>query len=107
VTPRFIIQPQARTDLAEQSAFLAQDSLDVAVRFLDAAERAFADLAEMPGMGRAIDVLNPRLEGLRQWHIRGFERYQIYYRDTGGGIEVLRVLHGARDIQRILEEDRE
>lgn len=59
----------------------------------------------MPGIGARKDVRNRRLAGLRQWRIRGFERYQIYYQETEESIEVIRVLHGARDIDRSLEEE--
>jgi toxin ParE1/3/4 len=33
--------------------------------------------------------------------LRHFMNYLIFYRPIGGGIDVLRVLHGARDIDRI------
>jgi toxin ParE1/3/4 len=46
-----------------------------------------------------------RLSTLRQWPIRGFENYLIFYLPTEAGIDVLRVLHGARDIDRILREE--
>jgi toxin ParE1/3/4 len=99
-----IILAAARRDLREQRDYIAQDSPAAAERFLAAAEAAFQQLAEMPGMGTRKRVRNARLAGLRQWRVRGFERYRIYYRATEESIEVLRVLHGARDIDRILEE---
>ena len=101
---RFIVLPAARADLGEQFEYIAQDSLNAANRFLEAAEAAFEQLAQMPGMGVLKDFGNPRLAGLRQWSIHGFERYLIFYRETDTGIEVVRVLHGARDIQRIFRE---
>lgn len=42
--------------------------------------------------------------GIRQWRLPGFENYLIFYRPLDDGVEILRVLHGARDIQRIFEE---
>ncbi len=39
------------------------------------------------------------------WPIRGFENYLVFYRPIEEGIEVTRVLHGARDIRGILEEE--
>jgi len=58
-------------------------------------------------MGKTREVRNPRLSGLRQWRVKGFESYLIFYRPIPEGIEVLRVLHGARDIDRILDEEAE
>ena len=39
------------------------------------------------------------------WTIRGFPNHQIYYRPIDDGIEVIRVLHAARDITKILVEE--
>jgi len=56
-------------------------------------------------MGPARVFRNPRLRDLRIWPIRGFEKIVIFYRPIEGGIEVVRVLHGARDVKGILEEE--
>jgi toxin ParE1/3/4 len=54
----------------------------------------------MPGMGALREFSNPRYTGLRSWPITGFERILIFYRPTADGIEVLRILHGARNLER-------
>ena len=56
---------KAKYDLRELSEYIAQDSLDAALRFLDAAEEAFALLLEMPEIGRAYEALNPAVTGVR------------------------------------------
>ena len=56
-------------------------------------------------MGERWESANPRLAGLRVWRIEGFPKYLIFYRLVTGGIEIVRVLHGARDIDRVLESD--
>ena len=44
---------QARLDLVEQAAYLAEKaSLDIADRFLDAARSTFANPADLPAIGR-------------------------------------------------------
>jgi toxin ParE1/3/4 len=53
--------------------------------------RRFDLLADNPGMGLARDDLRP---GLRRFT---HARYLIYYRPIRGGIEVVRLVHGARD----------
>lgn len=88
----------------EQASYLAQDNLSAAVRFLSAAEEAFRLLARMPAMGSRRNFANPRLSGLRPWRVPGFEMHLIFYRAIPGGIEVLRVLHGSRDVPSILED---
>jgi toxin ParE1/3/4 len=59
----------------------------------------------MPGMGSPREVANPLMVGIRAWQIRGFASYLIFYRPSSDGIEVIRVLHGARDIETILEAE--
>jgi toxin ParE1/3/4 len=101
----FVLLPRALADLREQRDYIARDSVPAADRFLTAAEEAFDQLAEMPGVGVVKTVRNPRLGTIRQWPIRGFEKHLIFYRETEAGIEVIRVLHGARDTRRILEKE--
>lgn len=47
---------------------------------------------------------HPKAAGIRSWSITGFPNHLIFYRPVEGGIEVLRVLHGARDINAIFED---
>ena len=56
-------------------------------------------------MGERCESPNPRLTGLRVWRIQGFPNHLIFYRPVDDGIEVIRVLHGARDIDRVLESE--
>jgi toxin ParE1/3/4 len=103
MNPRIFIHAEARQDLIEHFAFLGQDSLEVADRFLEAAGEAFERPADMPGIGSPREFENPRLAGVRQWRVHGFENYLIFYRSMDNGVEILRVIHGARDIKRILD----
>jgi toxin ParE1/3/4 len=54
-------------------------------------------------MGEPRESANPRLASLRVWPIVGFPNHLIFYRPIDGGIEVIRVLHGARDVDRVLK----
>jgi toxin ParE1/3/4 len=56
----------------------------------------------MPGLGEPHESSNPRLAGLRVGRVEGFEKYLIFYRHVGDSMEIVRVLHGARDIDRVL-----
>ena len=38
--------------------------------------------------------------------VKGFENHLIFYLSHSGGIDVIRVIHGARDIENILKADR-
>jgi toxin ParE1/3/4 len=41
------------------------------------------------------------------WSIRGFQNYIVFYRPLEDGVDVVRVIHGARDIQAIFDESNE
>lgn len=79
-----------------------QAGLPVAMRFVDNAERAFEQLRAMPRIGAILGLDELPYEDLRRWHIHGFPRLLIVYRETSDGVEVIRVLHGARDIPSVL-----
>jgi toxin ParE1/3/4 len=69
--------------------------------------RRVNDLSVMPEMGTIQHFLNPRFAGIRRWRIRSFEKYLIFYRPLEDGIEVVRVIHAARDIESIFEDTNE
>jgi toxin ParE1/3/4 len=102
---RIIRRPVAKQDLIEQADFIAQDNLDAALRFLDAAEKTFAQLSRFPRIGNSRKVKSQVFANIRQFPITGFEKYLVFYRPIKGGIEVLRVLHGARDLNLIIGEE--
>ncbi len=93
-----IRSPQAEQDLDEIAASLAQRSARRALRFLDAAQAAFDRLAAFPDLGAYYETTNPQLHGLRVWPIPGFLNYLIFYRVAGNTVQIVRVLHGARDL---------
>ena len=89
---RVLKRPLARVDLAEIWSYIADDSDAAADRFLDTLEEKFALLATQPRMGRQRDELMPDLRSFPAG------RYVVYYLASADGIELVRVLHGARDI---------
>ncbi len=92
----------AYQDLRRHALFLAAAAgAPVATWFLESAEKAFAALAKMPGMGRVRRFAHAEVGELRSWAIPGFERYLIFYRALPDGIEVIRVIHGMRDLDRM------
>lgn len=74
----------------------------VALRFIDNAERAFDQLLSMPGIGVLLGLDELPYEDVRRWHVDGFGHLMILYRPVADGIEVIRVLHTARDIPALI-----
>ena len=95
--------PEARQDLVEIADYLAQDSLSPSDRFLEAADKTFEFLGSMPDIGSPWESENPALAGLRVWPVSGFKRYLVFYRSTEDSIQIVRVLHAARDIESIFD----
>jgi len=100
VKGKIIVRPEAVRDLDAQAEYIAEHSeLDTALRFYQAAEETFALIATQPRMGRTRDFGNPLLKGVRMCLMKEFDRHLIFYRPLKDGIEVLRIVHGARDIE--------
>jgi toxin ParE1/3/4 len=94
---------QARQDLVDNARRYAREAgPGLARRFLDQARDTFGRLAEFPRMGRRYEAESAVLPGLRFFPISGFDAYLVFYRESTTGIEVVRVLHSARDIPSIL-----
>lgn len=103
--PRILVDPRADRDLDDHFLYLAQRSPKSASRFFNAAQTTFEKLADMPELGSVGQFSHPKLTGVRVWQVRGFENYLVFYRVVESGIEIIRVLHAARDIEPLLEDD--
>ncbi|MTJ09490.1 MULTISPECIES: type II toxin-antitoxin system RelE/ParE family toxin [unclassified Anabaena] len=105
MTRRIVIRPKASLDLDEQFAYIAENNFNAALSFFDATRQTFSQLAQLPGIGGIYNAKNPRLVGLRKWGVRGFEKHLIFYLEGDEYIEIVRLIHAARDISQILAEE--
>ena len=92
-------------DLLELSLYIAQDNPEAAHRFLQAAEETFQDLERLPKIGATREFQDDRLSGMRIWLVKGFPRHLIFYRPIEDGVEIIRVLHSARDIKGLFSDE--
>jgi len=90
-----VVTPAASADLLEIWCFIAEDSIPAADRVLESIEHACSAVAEMPGIGRSREELAATLRSVT------CGSYLIFYRSKAAGVEVVRVLHGARDLDTI------
>ena len=102
MTSRYRIRRRARTDLNQIVDFIAPRNSTAALKFLDAAVSEFRFLGDFCGAGVPRPSSHKSLARLRMWPIRGFNAYLIFYIPRKDFIEIIRVLHGARDVARIL-----
>jgi toxin ParE1/3/4 len=94
----FVRTRRAEEDLIEIWTFIAADDAYAADRLLDRIDAACALLAENPALGLARPDLRP------DFRYYPLGRYLILYRIAGASVEIVRVVHGARDLPRLLGE---
>lgn len=95
--PRVIRRPLAAADILDIWDHIAEDSLDQADRWVDRLDEKFRLLATQPLIGRAREDLAVDLLSFP------FGRYVIFYTPVHDGIDVVRVLHSARDIDAAID----
>jgi toxin ParE1/3/4 len=95
--PPIRLSPRAKADLVEIWSYIADDSVANADAFVDDLNETIQLLANQPGSGRRREELAPGILSFP------FRRYVIFYRANPDAIEIVRVLHGARDIHNIFE----
>lgn len=91
------LKPKAKHDLQDIWWFIAQDNLNNADKFIDRIYETLLVLADYPNMGVSRDELE---YGIRS-HTIGY--YTIFYNPLEVGVEIVRILHGARDIENIFQ----
>lgn len=90
-------RPQAEADILDIWDFIAEDSVAEADRWVDRLDAKFELWATQPMMGRPRDELAQGLRSLT------FGRYVIFFEPMLEGIDVVRVLHGSRDLEADFE----
>jgi len=95
----FIVSPHAADDLNGIWLYLAEEaSEEIADRALLKLTSSFADLAQSPGIGhRRRDLTRLPV------HFLFVEPYMVVYQRDRTPLPILAVLHGARDLRRILQ----
>ena len=93
----FVLTPRAQQDVSDIWDYIADDNIDAADRVLEALERAMLKLAKNPGIGHWREELADK----RHRFLLVYS-YLIVYRHETKPLQIIRVLHAARDVQSIL-----
>jgi toxin ParE1/3/4 len=102
---RIVERPEARRELEDIAVHIGTHRPSAARRFLATAQKLYATLAAMPALGSLWEPENPRFAGVRYFPIPRYPNYVIFYRPLSDGVEILHILHGARDLGPLLEAD--
>ncbi len=89
--------PQAEGDLLDIWSYIATRNPQAADEVLELIQQKCRLIAEFPNMGANRSELRP---GVRSITVGN---YVVFYRSTANEIEVLRVLHGARDLPSLFD----
>lgn len=92
----FRLSPQADADIEAIAYHIAQDNPRAAWRWWDSILEKCQRIGEMPHIGIA------RPEIRRELRTLPFGNYIIAYREIEDGVEIVRVIHGARRWQELL-----
>ena len=96
---RLVVRPQALTDLDDIFDYIAEDSLDRAIAFIRKLYEQMEKLATNPNMGRRRDELLPELRSFP------YGNYLIFYIPLDDGVDVVRVLNGARELEALFQNE--
>jgi toxin ParE1/3/4 len=90
--------PKAKDDLTSIAIYIATDNPQRAYSFVDEIEQRCQLIAKFPKAARRVNSIAGVVR------VVSFKRYLVFYQDSHDAIDVLRVLHSARDIDSILED---
>src|ERR1700692_4696673 len=98
----YALTPLAKADIFHIWSYIADDSEDAADRVEQAIYDACAFIAEAPMRGHSRPDVTTR--SLRFWTLTRYPNYTVVHRPETGPIQVVAVLHGKRNIRRILKQ---
>ena len=90
--PRILRTRESRCDFDEIWGYIAVRDLFAADRLIKHFDATLSVIASAPDIGRNVEEFGPNL---RSFPIGS---YLIFYRPIEDGIQLLRIVHGARDI---------
>ena len=104
---KVLYRQTASEDIVRQFRYylLAAEAPEIALRFREAVRRTIQSLGQNPQVGPRYSSGNSRLRNLRSWPVAGFEAIRIYYALEADTMQIIRILHGKRDVRRILESE--
>jgi toxin ParE1/3/4 len=105
MTLSIIQRERARADLLELVTWIAADNPKAALALHDAYEHSLDLLADNPQLGHPYSSGSPLLAGMRVLAVHRFRKILIFYRPLPGAVEIVRILHGSRDIPAVFDEE--
>ena len=99
------IRPAAALDIDEIVDYLASENILVSQSFVSDLQRCFDLLAENPKIGVQRQYRFKALSGMRMFPLKKYSSYLVFYLADDLSIDIVRVLHGHRDIEKLFDND--
>jgi toxin ParE1/3/4 len=99
---RILFSDAAVTDLLEQAEWYESQSGQLrAKRWQKSVTEALLRIAESPLSGSLCTFEQSELPDVRRKPIKGFPKHLVFYRLRPGALLILRIAHGARDLESL------
>ena len=101
---RVVQTPESLADIALQAEYYAREqNIALAERYIDAVKTTVRLLAGHPRIGKETDYAHRKLVGIRLFLVqKPFDKHLIFYRVCGNTLDIVRIVHGLRDLPRRL-----
>jgi toxin ParE1/3/4 len=98
--PRLVLSDASVADILEQADwYVAQSGKTLANRWEKPVTNVVLRVVSRPASGTPYTFQSPELYAVRRITISGFPKHLLFYRFDGEEILILRVVHGARDLE--------
>lgn len=98
------IRPAASLDIDEIVDYLVEENTSAAQSFIKELQQCFELLSENPKIGVQRQYRTAALSNMRMFPLKKFSTYLVFYLSDDETIDIFRVLHGQRDIERLFDE---
>jgi len=100
--PKLGFSDAAVTDFLEQAEWYERQSgARLANRWERAVTTSLFKLTKTPNIGTRCNFASKDLANLRRIAIDGFPRHLIFYKTQASEVLIIRIVHGARDLERL------
>lgn len=99
---RLVFSDAAIADVLEQADwYRGQSGPRLALRWERAVTSTVRNIVRQPASGSRCAFQSPELRDLRRAAISNFPKHLVFYRSEGEEVFILRIVHGARDLERL------
>jgi len=100
---RLVPSVEADNDVDEIAYYLSEQSEGLGFRFYECVDDTYQQIAENPTWKGVGPFLHSEAQNIRICPVQKFKNHLIFYRIESDKIEILRVLHGARDYMNLFD----